>query len=153
MAICSTCGADTRRVRTVMTTNSGKDLLPEAQRSDECPICAPEAFEPDWKTAKGATPWEAYPGKYKKVDNPDGSITYRSTDEWRQDSEDKLRKSYELADQIESSKVEEKRRNRRTTPMTPEEVARATNKWRPYLEDRTEQGNRAWNAAISELTQ
>jgi hypothetical protein len=136
-----------------MTTNAGKDLLPEDKRRDECPRCAPEAFEPDWLTAKGAAPWEAYPDKYTKLTNQDGSITYRSTDEWRQDSEDKLRTSYERADKIEASKVEEKRRNRRTTPMTSDEIARATNKWRPYFEDRAEQGNRRWNAAIKELIQ
>jgi len=152
MAICGSCGADTRRVRTVMTTNGGKDLLPTGQRRDECPRCAPEAFEPDWQRAKGATPWEAYPEKYKKIDNPDGSVTYRSTEEWQQDSEDKLRASYEKADKVDESALENKRRNRRTTPMSPEEVARATERFRPHIEDRIEQGNRRWNAAISELT-
>jgi hypothetical protein len=146
MAICGGCGADRTRTRTIFNENG-------TVRTEECQSCAPGSFEPDWLTAKGATPWEAYPDKYTKITNPDGSITYRSTDEWRQDSEDKLRASYERADQIEAYKVEEKRRNRRTTPMTPDEIARATNIWRPYFEDRTEQGNRRWNAAIKELIQ
>jgi hypothetical protein len=120
---------------------------------EECSACNPNSFDPQWLHDKGAMAWEAYPEKYDKIELPDGRTGYRAKDEWRQDSEDKIRKSYERADQMEASKVEEKRRNRRTTPMTPEEVAQLTNKWRPYFEDRTEQGNRRWNAAIKELIQ
>jgi len=103
--------------------------------------------------AKGATAWEAYPEKYIKFSLEDGRVGYRATDEWRQDSEDKIRKSYEKADEVEASALENKRRTRRTTPMTAYEIAKATTKWRPYFEDRAEKGNRAWNAAIKELIQ
>lgn len=102
---------------------------------------------------KGAMAWEAYPEKYDKIALPDGRIGYRSKDEWRQDSEDKLRKSYERADSMDAAKVEEKRKTRRTSPMTEDEIKRATERWRPILEDRQEQKNRAWNKAISNLTQ
>lgn len=146
MAICGGCGADRTRIRTIFDKRGNV-------RKEECPSCAPGEFEPDWLRAKGATPWEAYPGKYVKINNDDGSVTYRSTDEWRQDSEDKLRKSYEKADAMDAAAVEEKRRTRRTAPLTEAEIEKATNRWRPILEGRQEQKNRAWNAAISELTQ
>lgn len=143
---CRGCGSDRKTTRTLFNPDG-------TFRAEECPSCAPGSFDPQWLTAKGATAWEAYPDKYIKFSLNDGRVGYRATDEWQTDSEDKIRKSYEKADQVEASALENKRRNRRTTPMTPEEIAKATNKWRPYFEDRIEKGNQAWNAAISQLTQ
>lgn len=146
MAICGGCGADRTRVRTIFNPDG-------TVRVEECPSCAPGSFDPEWLLAKGATPWEAYPGKYDKISNPDGSVTWRAKEEWTQDTEDKIRASYEKVDAKEAAAIEKKRASRRTEPMTPAEIEAATNRFRPYFEDRQEQKNRAWNAALSELTQ
>jgi hypothetical protein len=146
MAICGGCGAERTRTRTIFHPDG-------TVRTEECQSCAPGSFDPSWLTARGVPAWEAYPEKYDKFDLPDGRTGYRAKPEWSQDSEDKIRKSYEKADQVEASALEKKRRNRRTTPMTPEEIACATERFRPQIEDRIEQGNRAWNAAIKELIQ
>ena len=147
MAICGGCGAETTRTRTVFNDKTGVVV------KEECDKCAPQSFDPQWLTARGATPWEAYPGKYKKIENHDGSITWRSTDEWRADSEAKIIKAYEKADAADAEKLERKRRNRRTTPMTEAEIHAATERWRPVLEDRQEMANRSYNKAVEELTQ
>lgn len=146
MAICGGCGADRTRTRTIFNANG-------TVRKEECQSCAPGSFDPQWLHAKGATAWEAYPTKYEKFTLPDGRTGYRAKEEWRQDSEDKIRAAYERADDPDKEAVEKKRKTRRTTPMTPDEIAAATNRWRPVLEDRAEQGNRRWNAAIKELIQ
>ena len=146
MAICGGCGAETTRTR--MVFNEKHALVKE-----ECDKCAPQSFDPQWLTAKGATPWEAYPGKYKKTTREDGATVYVSTDEWRADSEAKIIKAYEKADAADAEKLERKRRNRRTTPMSEAEIQALTERWRPVLEDLQEMANRAYNQALEELTQ
>lgn len=143
---CRGCGSDRTTTRTFFKPDG-------TFKTEECPSCAPGSFDPQWLTAKGATAWEAYPDKYVKFSLEDGRVGYRATDEWRQDSEDKLRKSYERADAGNAVALETKRASRRTTPMTADEIASATARFRPYFEDRAEQGNRRWNAAIKELIQ
>jgi hypothetical protein len=143
---CLGCGSDRKQTRTIFNPDG-------TVRKEECPACAPGSFDPQWLHDKGAMAWEAYPEKYRKIILPDGRTGYHATDEWRQDSEDKLRKSYERADSMNAAAVEKKRMTRRTTPMSEAEIRAATERWRPVLEDRQERNNRAWNSAISELTQ
>lgn len=143
---CRGCGSDRKTTRTLFKPDG-------TFKSETCPSCAPGSFDPQWLTARGAAAWEAYPDKYEKFSLPDGRVGYRAKDEWRQDTEDKIRAAYEKADAPEAEALETKRRTRRTTPMTPEEIQAATERWRPKLEDRQERKNRAWNDAISNLTQ
>lgn len=146
MTTCRGCGSEVSQTRT--TFNAKAEVVKE-----ECPMCAPNSFDPKWLRERGAMAWEAYPDKYVKIYLPDGRTGYRATDEWRQDSEDKIRQSYARADQMNAAALDEKRRTRRTAPMTEEEIRKVTARWRPILEDRQEQKNRAWNEAVSDLTQ
>lgn len=146
MAICSGCGAERTRVRTIFNENG-------TVRKEECQSCAPGSFDPSWLNARGVPAWEAYPEKYDLITLPDGRTGYRSKDEWRQDSEDKMRSAYERANAPDKEAIERKRQTRRTVPLTEAEIRAATERWRPILEDRQEQSNRRWNAAISELIQ
>lgn len=146
MATCGGCGAERTRTRTIFNPNG-------TVRKEECQSCAPGSFDPSWLTARGVPAWEAYPEKYTKIELPDGRTGYRAKEEWRQDSEDKIRKSYEKTDQVDAIALEKKRASRRTAPMTADEITAVTERWRPVLEDRIEQGNRRWNAAIKELIQ
>jgi hypothetical protein len=146
MAICGGCGSERTQVRTIFDAQGNVS-------KEECSGCNPASFEPQWKKERGAMAWEAYPNKYKKIELPDGRTGYRSTDEWRQDSEDKIRKSYERADQPSVEALERKRAGRRTAPMTEDEIRTLTERWRPVLEDMQEKSNRGYNDALSQLTQ
>lgn len=145
MAICGGCGAEARRTRTIF--NERNTLVKE-----ECPSCNPNSFDPQWKTARGAMGWEAYPEKYDKITLPDGRVGYRSKEEFRQDSEDKIRAAYARADQPDAAKLEEKRRTRRTVPLSDDEQRAIINRVRPVIQDRQEHANRRWNAAVKEFT-
>ena len=150
MAICRGCGAESSRFHTFF------DQKGDVTR-EECLSCAPNQFEPEWKRAKGATGPEAYPEKYDKIHMEDGRICYRAKDEWRQDSEDKIRASYERADAAdEAAKAEayaRKRAKRRTEPMTPAEISATMDRFLPDIIRRQNDKNERWNAAISQLTQ
>jgi len=145
MAICGGCGAETTRTRTIFDERN--KLVKE-----ECSACNPNSFDPQWLTARGAMAWEAYPEKYEKITLPDGRVGYRAKDEWRQDTEDKIRSAYERAEAIPEEKLEEKRRNRRTEPLTNDEQAAIVARWRPLIQERQEAANRAWNKAVDEWT-
>lgn len=153
MAICGNCGAETRRVRTVMTTNGGKTLLPENQRKDECPVCAPDAFPPAWLTARGVMGWEAYAEKYDKIELPDGRIGYRAKEEFRQDTEDRIRSGSVEEQKKYAAALERKRQTRRTAPMTEDEIRARIERIRPVYEDRQEQANQRFNRAVREFIQ
>lgn len=121
MSICRGCGEERTRTRTIFNPNG-------TVRTEECQSCSPGSFDPQWLTARGAAAWEAYPDKYEKFSLEDGRVGYRATDEWSQDTEDKLRKSYERADHEKDAtpeQIERKRQTRRTTPLTEEEIAKA----------------------------
>lgn len=134
MAFCQGCGAETSRIRT--TYHEDKHTGKVTASTDECDKCSPNSFDPQWLMAKGVPAWLAYPNKYRKTEGPNGETVYVATEEWRQDSEDKIlnggkeeRKKYEAA-------LEKKRREGRRTPMSPVEIELALQKIRPRLEAR-----------------
>jgi hypothetical protein len=121
MAICNACGAEVTRVRTIFEVN-GRPCEPR----DECPQCHPGTFEKLEIYQKPAMGWEAYPTMYKKRENPLGGYMYVATDEMRTDTEAKISAgSQEDREQYERA-VAEKRRNRRTKPLSGAEIETAT---------------------------
>lgn len=124
MAICGNCGAERSRVRTVFSEDGGKQ--------DECPNCHPESFEKftmpsDQKIWMG---YEAHPNEYMKAE--DGGFDRKP--EYRAEQEAKLQQ--ETAEEMETRlrAEENKRRNRRTLPMTEAEEAAAIRKAAMYAE-------------------
>lgn len=114
MARCS-CGAETSRWRAIYSPSG-------ALIREECDQCAPNSFDPQWKTAKGAVGWEAYPTMYKKVRLDDGRVGYIGKDELRADTEAKLAKPSEDDTKTYAAAVARKRAHRRTKPLTKAEV-------------------------------
>lgn len=143
MAVCGGCGAETKRFRTKF--NPQGDVTGE-----ECDKCTPNTFDPQWLHARGALAYEAYPDKYDKIDMPDGRTCYRAKDEWAQDTADK----FKAADKRERKKYEEalekKRRERRTTPLTPAEIQSALNKWNPIVKAKADEQKEADKRAREE---
>lgn len=120
MAVCGGCGAETTRIRTTYHENHGK----LSGATDECDKCNPNSFDPQWLTARGAMAWEAYPNKYDKIVNDDGSICYRAKPEWTQDTIDKMQRA--PADEVAVARkaAEHRRRNGRKTPLSLSEIER-----------------------------
>lgn len=136
MAICSGCGAETKRLRTLF--NPQGDVTGE-----ECDKCMPGSFDPRWKTERGAMDYDANPKRYRKTVREDGAIVYKATDEWIQDQTDRLingktKAAAELAEKERIAK-EEKRRWRRTQALAPQEVARLAARLTPKFRDKQEE--------------
>lgn len=85
MAICSNCGAETKRVRSRWSPQG-------IQLPDECPQCAPQSF------GKFTTPfdkqphmgWEAHPNEYERRYDGEGAYYLRKP-EYRAEQEERLR--------------------------------------------------------------
>ncbi|HSE44333.1 MAG TPA: hypothetical protein VLA89_03285 [Gemmatimonadales bacterium] len=115
MATCS-CGATSARLK---KRSADADWV--------CPACAPDEFPaqtPQWQTARGAMGWEAYPHMYRKITAPDGSVGYEAKDELRADTEAKLERECEEDKLARERAIAKKRASRRTSPLSPAEVAR-----------------------------
>lgn len=115
MSICSTCGAETARIR----SRFGED----GTVTDECPQCAPGSFEKftapsDKKIWMG---YEVHPNEYVKA--PDGG--YDRKPEYRSEQESQLRQPTEAEQCAQDAAIAKKRAERRTTPMTPAEQSAA----------------------------
>lgn len=132
MAKCGGCGAESSRTRTRF--NQQHDVIGE-----ECDKCTrPDSFDPQWKTAKPAMGWEAYPEKYIRKENPQGGWMYVAKDEFRQDTLDKLQSAEKREEAKYAEALEKKRRNRRLTPMTQAEIEQTLNRVRPAMEHKAE---------------
>ena len=126
MAICSNCGAESRRIRS-RWSDKGVHL------PDECPNCAPQTFAKftapsDKKIHMG---FEAHPNEYEKRYDADG-VFYIRKPEYRAEQEDRLKQ--QPSDELEAqARAEtEKRATRRTDPMTEDELAAAHRKAQEY---------------------
>src|SRR5690348_9312285 len=123
MAICGTCGADSKQVRSKWNEDG---RLP-----DECPNCSPESFDgkfsvpSDKKIWMG---WEAHPKEYVKVHHEDGGVEYIRKKEYRAEQEQKLVEETEEERELRIRKVAHKRATRRVTPMDGAELSAALNK-------------------------
>ena len=119
MAICNTCGAETARVR-----SKWQDSV---QLPDECPHCAPQSFEKFKSVRDGQITLghEYMPAMYKKTD-----AGYVAKDELTADTEAEIVRSITHSPEqlAYEAACEDKRRNRRTEPLTPAEFERAVNK-------------------------
>jgi hypothetical protein len=114
MALCGNCGAAAPRVKTIFTKNG--ILLPIPK--DECPVCAPQSFEPapDPSTRKIWIGPEYMPSRYRKKTDHLGDY-YEGTDELRADTEDAIsRGATDETEKLERMKAQ-KRLNRRTAPL------------------------------------
>lgn len=132
--ICGGCGSDARKLRISMTDRNGK-LLPEGERKEICQNCVPEDFHaPCDPLAKVVFEHEAHPNLYHY--KPDGSLELNDSPKG-----DLMAEMYNTRDEDEA--LARKRANRRTTPMTAEEIQAADAMMRPlvqaYLADVKEQ--------------
>src|SRR6266852_3665204 len=112
MTTCSNCGAQTTRTRALWD----KDGV----RREECRSCAPESFEKftapsDKKIWMG---YEAHPNEYVKAE--DGG--YDRKPEYRTEQEAKLAQATEEERLTQERAVAEKRKHRRTEPMSAAEL-------------------------------
>ncbi len=130
MSACRGCGAEALRTS---ARYMGKTLL-----SEVCPSCAPEKFQ----SVKVTDPsdrriWAGHEAEPQKYYDADGEGVKRAKDELRQDIWNEWN-----GDEDEQMR-EQKRRTRRTAPMTPEEIARAENYGRTVLRPALEEAKRA----------
>jgi hypothetical protein len=120
MAICNSCGEESRQIKTVFEV--GGKPLPAPK--DECENCASGGIhmEPAWARHKPTPLWESRPHLYRKKDNPDGGDYYQPTDENLADLEAQL--TAPAIDDVlaVTEAVEHKRQNRRTAPLTGDEL-------------------------------
>ena len=132
MAICGTCGSEALKTRTIFEVNGQK--LPEPK--DECPNCAPDHFErfQDPSEKKIWMSWEKDAAHYRREYDKDGPIMMPS-DSVLQDLQDSVCKPSGEELQAGAAAIEEKRSNRRTTPMSSDEVLMAINKAREIAFD------------------
>lgn len=137
MAICGGCNAQTTRIHMTMTDERG-NLRPEGERKEICPNCCPEyfaeAFTPRYGDGRIWDEADAMPHLYHV--KPDGSLELN--DEPKADLFAKMGRDTDL-----EAAIEWKRKNRRTTPMSAEEIAAADAFMRPavtaYIEDTKKQ--------------
>ena len=110
MAICGNCGHDTPRVR-----SKWKEGI---QLPDECPHCSPDSFEAIKSVRDGqiSMGWEYMPTMYKKTD-----AGYVPKDELLADTEAQVCKKSD-EDIAAEQAIEDKRRTRRTMPLSPSEI-------------------------------
>ena len=116
MSVCSNCGAQGKRIRSRWTEKN-------IQLPDECPQCAPGAFEKftnpsDKKIWMG---YEAHPNEYVKSE--DGGYDRKS--EYRAEYEQKLLEATVEEQETQRRAEEHKRATRRTLPMDAAEQAAA----------------------------
>ena len=132
MAICGNCGANSSRVRSKWGKRG--EQLP-----DECTACAPQNFEKftapsDKKIWMG---YEAHPNEY--VQSADGGYDrkpeYRAEQEARLGAESEDDKAERLASE------DNKRKNRRTNPMTKTEIEQALKRAADMFGNIHSQGN------------
>ena len=130
MSLCRGCGAEATRTS---ARYQGKTLLGEV-----CPKCDPVRFagvkvtDPSDRKIWAGT--EVEPERYYDADS-EGVM--RAKDELRQDTWDAMK-----IDEEEEAR-ELKRKTRRTTPMTPSEIAAAENYGKTVLRPVIEAGKRA----------
>lgn len=118
MAVCGACGEQTSRLKTKFKGESSVDC---------CPQCAPEEFTEKFTVPSDKRIWvghEYMPNMYKKLD--DG--TYEAKDELRADTEAQVTKESEDDKLAYETAVEKKRSERRTRPMSEEEIRAAKHK-------------------------
>jgi hypothetical protein len=137
MAICGGCNAQTTRIHITMTSAGGRKLLAEDERKEICPNCCPEFFAEAFAAPSDRKIWDeaaAMPHLYHL--GPDGSLELN--DSPKADLMAKIGRDTDL-----ETAIEWKRRNRRTEPMTPDEIAAADALMRPavtaYIEDTKKQ--------------
>lgn len=131
MAVCGNCGREGSRIRS--RWNEKGVRLP-----DECPGCAPGTFDPQWKTAKGAMGWEAYPTMYRKIEAPDGGVGYEATDEMRADTEARLSRPDPEDEAKKQAAIEERRKYAASAPrrLSEAQIEAARQYWVPKLQER-----------------
>lgn len=127
MARCGGCGAESSRVRTVLTDSAGK-LLPEPKET--CKSCDPESFDRwvDPSNKHGGFRWQYEPWKYKKRVQPDGSVLYEAKDERNSDLEAQLSAPSPYKEQKRAEALEHRRKHRRTEPLREDEKLALINK-------------------------
>jgi hypothetical protein len=137
MAICGGCGAQSTRIHMTMTANGGKSLLAEGERKEICPNCSPEFFAEAFAAPSDRKIWDeahAKPELYHL--KPDGSLELNDSPKGDLMAEIGRNRDLETA-------IEWKRKNRRTEPMTEDEIKAADALYRPvvtaYLKDVEEQ--------------
>lgn len=137
MAICGGCAAQTTRIHMTMTANGGKKLLAEDERKEICPNCCPEFFAEAFAAPSDRKVWDeaaALPHLYHM--KPDGSL------ELNDSAKSDLMAEFGRDRDLETA-LAWKRKNRRTTPMTEEEIKAADALMRPavtaYIEDTKKQ--------------
>ncbi len=111
----------------------GKTLIEEV-----CPGCAPERFQ----GVKVTDPtdrriWAGHEVEPEKYYSPDNQGVMRAKDELRQD----IWNEWEVDE--DEQRREQKRRTRRTEPMTDDEIARAKHYGRTVLRPLIEEGRKA----------
>jgi hypothetical protein len=107
---------------------------------EECDQCAKELHnDPAWLRGRPAMGWEAYPNKYKKKWKADGTPYYEATEEFRQDTLEKLQKRASDEAAAEERAIAKKRAERRKESLKPHEVEAALNRWRPKMEQRAKE--------------
>lgn len=127
MARCGGCGAESSRVRTVLTDSTG-NLLPEPKET--CKVCDPESFERwvDPSNKHGGFRWQYEPWKYKRRELPDGQVIYEAKDERNADLEAQLSAPSPYKEQKKAEALEHRRKHRRTTPLREDEKQALINK-------------------------
>lgn len=121
--VCGGCGAATSRTRQIY----GKE---HQLTREECDMCAPNSFDPQWLHARGVMGWEAYPKMYRKTAMPDGSTGYVGTDELRADTEARIMRADPDDELAGQRAIEHKRATRRTAPLTQGEIESVTQRIR-----------------------
>lgn len=120
MAICGTCGSDTKHIRSRWNEDG---RLP-----DECPNCSPESFDGKFTVPSDKKIWmgyEAHPNEYVKVHHEDGGVEYIRKKEYRAEQEQKLAEATAEEKEAQAKAVAHKRATRRTTPMDSAELSAA----------------------------
>jgi predicted nucleic acid-binding Zn-ribbon protein len=131
MSICRGCQTET--LRTIARYSADMQLL-----SEVCPSCDPEKF----RGVKVTDPtdrriWAGHEAEPEKYYDADDQGVKRAKDELRQDIWNEWN-----VDEDEQAR-EQKRRMRRTTPMTREEIAAAENYGSTVLRPAIEEGRKA----------
>lgn len=119
MAVCSTCGHASTRVRSRWNEKGAR--LP-----DECHYCQPQNFEKvtDPSDKKIWMGFEAHPNEYEKRYDGDG-VFYIRKPEYRAEQEQKLGTATEDEAAAEKRAIAKKRKERRTEPMNESETLAA----------------------------
>lgn len=122
MAVCFNCGTEGVRVRSRWDGKGNR--LP-----DECPQCSPGSFEGKFTAPSDKKIWmgyEAHPNEYVKAE--DGG--YDRKPEYRAEQEAQLALPATDEREAQARAVARKRAERRTAPMSTDEMLTALNKAR-----------------------